>query len=172
VSDTDDKSGIRWVSYDELASIRAISKKSAFRMANRRKWERRKGNDGTVRVAVPTADLHARPQPNSDDRSDDLSDIRSELISEKTATISALQGTIALLRDQLDRERTRADQADARATRAEARTDAAETRADLLRDKIDELQTALEAARAARKAEGRISLLPPVRRLWRAWRAR
>ena len=60
--DTEDDEGAdsRWVSYDELASIRGIDKASAFRMAHRRRWPKLKGNDGTVRLAVPVSVLQGR----------------------------------------------------------------------------------------------------------------
>ena len=47
----------RALTYDELADARGITKKAAQTLARRRRWERRKGNDGRVRVMVPTDEL-------------------------------------------------------------------------------------------------------------------
>jgi outer membrane murein-binding lipoprotein Lpp len=103
---SDDQSDIRWVSYSELSDIRGISKASAFRMANRRKWERRKGNDGTVRVAVPVSALERQ----SDARSDDRSDALSGRISELEAEIAALREQIGGLREERAAALARADE--------------------------------------------------------------
>jgi hypothetical protein len=129
----DDREGadVRWVSYDELASIRGIDKTSAFRMAHRRRWPKRKGNDGTVRLAVPVSDLQARARVEQDVRSDDRVDVRSE----KSTTISALQGLIAAKDAQIEAlhgwlaaEKGRAARAEDRAERAEDRAHRAEQR--------------------------------------------
>ncbi|MBV8577829.1 MAG: hypothetical protein JOZ58_22690 [Acetobacteraceae bacterium] len=97
MSDSDDRSGTRWVSYSELSDIRGISKASAFRMANRRKWERRKGNDGTVRVAVPVSALERQSDTRSELRSDD----RPDALSDANRRISELEVENAALREQV-----------------------------------------------------------------------
>src|SRR3954471_22062647 len=111
MSDSDEGSGIRWVSYSELSDIRGISKASAFRMANRRKWERRKGNDGTVRVAVPLSALERQ----SDDRSELRSDSRSDVLSDANRRISDLEAENAVLRERVTDLRVREGAALARA---------------------------------------------------------
>lgn len=130
------------MSYDELAAARGIDKTSAFRMAHRRKWPKRKGNDGTVRLAVPVSVLEAkRPHGNiradvqSDALPDVVSDLRSDVISDKLAIISALQGQIAakdaqieMLQGWLAAEKERTAKAEERADRAEARAETAEQR--------------------------------------------
>lgn len=83
---SDSRSEVRWLSYDELAHIRGISKRSAFRIANRHKWDRRKGNDGTVRVAIPLTALVRHVDVRSDIRSDDqgpVVPVRSDVLSDK-----------------------------------------------------------------------------------------
>jgi hypothetical protein len=47
----------RWMSYGELARIQGISKASAARLAIRRCWTRKAGDDGSVWVAVPLSEL-------------------------------------------------------------------------------------------------------------------
>jgi hypothetical protein len=54
---------VRWMTYAELAEARGISKASAARLVMRRKWTRRRGNDGGARVAVPVGE----DQPKHDD---------------------------------------------------------------------------------------------------------
>lgn len=43
----------RWLSYEEIAEIRRIGRESAARIARLKRWPKRTGNDGTIRVAVP-----------------------------------------------------------------------------------------------------------------------
>src|SRR5689334_20250871 len=125
-------------------------------MAHRRKWPKRKGNDGTVRLAVPVSVLEARRPPANvrsdirpDGLSDAISDIRSDVISDKLAIISALQGQIAAkdaqieaLQEWLASEKERRAKADERADRAEARAEKAEQRL------IDELARLAGSQRA------------------------
>jgi hypothetical protein len=51
----------RWMSYDELAVALAITPDSARRLAFRRKWPRKAGNDGKVRVGVPAERIPDQP---------------------------------------------------------------------------------------------------------------
>ena len=114
---TDDaRDGTRWMLYSELAEARGISRSSATRLAFRRHWPRRVGNDGQARVAVP----HDAQTPPRDSTPDD--------------TPAAIPGVTPVVipddrgADALVREQHRADQAEARADRAEARADRAEVR--------------------------------------------
>ena len=43
----------RWLTYDDMAAALGITAESAKRLAMRRKWPRRPGNDGRALVAVP-----------------------------------------------------------------------------------------------------------------------
>ena len=43
----------RWLTYDDMAAALSITPESAKRLAMRRKWPRRQGNDGRALVAVP-----------------------------------------------------------------------------------------------------------------------
>lgn len=45
------------LTYEELAEARSISKKGAQTLTRRRRWARRKGNDGRMRVEVPVEEL-------------------------------------------------------------------------------------------------------------------
>jgi hypothetical protein len=76
----DDADGTRWLSYPELATSRGISVASASRLVRRRKWQRRTGNDGTVRILVPGG---------QDSRSDARPDIPA-MVREFAAAVAAL----------------------------------------------------------------------------------
>ena len=54
----------RWMSYGELARTQGISKASAARLAVRRCWTRKAGDDGSVRVAVPVSELAVKRTDN------------------------------------------------------------------------------------------------------------
>jgi hypothetical protein len=97
----------RWLSFPELAEARGISIVSAGRLVRRRKWERRPGNDGTVRILVPAGE-----DTRSDGRSDSRPDSRSgrpDGRSDVSRAINTLGEAIAALREQLARAEARAD---------------------------------------------------------------
>ena len=53
---------VRLLTYGELAEALAIKRESARQLVIRKHWERRKGNDGKARIAVP---LSALPDPST-----------------------------------------------------------------------------------------------------------
>jgi uncharacterized low-complexity protein len=114
----------RWLSYAELAELRGISKSSATRMSFRHKWRRQSGNDGTVRVFVPTAAF--RDKSNGTDME---------------AMSAAIEAVTVTFWDQVEAERTRANAAEARADQERARADVAEQRRQ-------QVQAELQAAQA------------------------
>ena len=63
----------RWLTYDDMAVALGITAESAKRLAMRRKWPRRPGNDGRALVAVPedritdAATHGALDEPTGDD---------------------------------------------------------------------------------------------------------
>jgi hypothetical protein len=59
MADTEDShpDETRGMSYGELARMHGISKASAARLAVRRCWTRKAGDDGSVWVAVPISEL-------------------------------------------------------------------------------------------------------------------
>ena len=137
----DDTDETRWLTYDELALARGITKASATRLAFRRRWRRHPGNDGTARVAVPMAELGTK-QPEPHDGAPVVMDGVSH-------TIKALEGTIAVLHEQLEREQRLADEARAglrveRETSRALEIAAAEERRSLLA-RIAQLEAKLEA---------------------------
>lgn len=121
---TDDKSGdrpddtsgdmsgdSRWMTYDELAKLRGITRPSAERLVQRRRWRRQQGNDRTVRVLVPVDSLS---DDVSAEASDDISpDTRRLLVD----AMAALESAVATLRAQLDRAEAGKEAADRHADR-------------------------------------------------------
>ena len=53
--------GTRRMTYAELAAVRGISKHAAETLVRRRKWLKQIGNDGVVRVLVPSDEAPAPP---------------------------------------------------------------------------------------------------------------
>ena len=116
------------MTYAELAMARGIKEPAAVRLVQRRRWERQLGNDGTVRVAVPTPELR--------------------LSRAVTPAVTLVGG------DSLEREMRRADQAEAalRELRGIAEQRAADLTAALVRSAAAEgearaLREALDHAR-------------------------
>jgi hypothetical protein len=183
-----------WLTKAEIARVRGITIASAYRLIRRQGWRRQPGNDGKIRVLVPSdwANGHGRGEPAvpstgpltrpSDAPSDQPSDIPSD--------VGGFVRLIEAANVRADEASRRADAADRRAdaalalvTDANARADRAEARADVAEKAADqartEAQQAQEAARAAeeqaealrlaeadRKARGRL------RRAWDGWRGR
>jgi hypothetical protein len=97
----------RWLSYAELAEARGIDRLSAVRITRNRRWQKQKGNDGTIRVAVPRNFLEAKRRV----REENLPETPPE-ISQK---ISVLETENASLREQVVELRVREGAALARA---------------------------------------------------------
>ena len=138
---------VRWLSFEELAEARAIKVPAAVRLVQRRKWERHQANDGSARVAVPTAEL--RP-------------------SKAVAPVVTLVAPDRQDAEALARERQRADQAEARADRAEAREAQARGEADQARQEREEARVRAAAAEGEAKAL-RDALDHARRPAWRRW---
>jgi len=98
----EDAAETRWLTYAELAAARGISRNSAVRVAKRRNWPRRKGNDGSARVAVPVAFIEARRGVAEDSHPDDPGGNHG---GESTA-IKVLEEQVADLRKRLDESET------------------------------------------------------------------
>jgi hypothetical protein len=114
----DDAEGVRWVSYVELAELRGISKRSAVRMAHRRHWARREGNDGTARVAVPTAELAPRDGAG-DGAIDGAGSGIAHGAGADAISIKVLEDAVAELRTRAERDRLDLERERARADTAE-----------------------------------------------------
>jgi hypothetical protein len=184
---------VRWLSYAEFGRLRGVSAATARRMANRRRWPKLPGNDGTVRVAVPPEALAPREtqgETEAEMSRETVSPFHARALAALEAALMTLTGQLA---DAQAREAghaaevraLRAQIAEAEAVRALARAEAQELRARVAeadmrlvaveaeagqaRAEAQAAQDALdqvECASAARKARGRL------RRAWDSWRGR
>jgi hypothetical protein len=157
------------LTYAEIAAARRISVASATRLVRRRRWRRVTGNDGAVRVHVPTE--WATKGTDSEDTPPGLADAIRVL----EAAVTLAQSQHAALADQLtgagaERDRL-ADALSAALRRAEtAEAEAARLRSlaerpgALARALADRLADALAAAlRRAGTAEAEAAQLRAVR---------
>jgi hypothetical protein len=134
----------RWLSYEELAAIRQISRRAAVRMTQRHHLRRQPGNDGKMRVwvsgdmLVPTLRTSQR-----DDRGDVAGD-RAGVMSVHTRALAALQEAVTGLTQ-------RAEQAEARADEANRRADAALAVADRTLAQLGEAAARMEEAERDRR---------------------
>ena len=124
----------RWLSYDELACVRGIDRASAIRLVRRKRWPKRDGNDGTVRVAVPAdiAEDTPRTKPH----------VRRDVRGDRSREINLLKAELSSRDKQLTEAHARAEAAEERAVRAKARLHE-------LGSLVDALRGQAEAARAA-----------------------
>jgi hypothetical protein len=128
----------RWMSYDELADARGISRQSARHLVRRHRWLRRQGNDGEIKALVPFSEIQVQPRPAADTAAEPRGDIAAAI----TAGIdAAIPGAIAAasepLKEQLAHERKRADEAAIRADDAVAAERIATQRAVALQATLD-----------------------------------
>lgn len=59
-----------WLTYDELAERLGIERESARQQVKRKRWGRRPGNDGKVRIGVPEEVLATGPSPDTEGGAD------------------------------------------------------------------------------------------------------
>src|SRR5271166_4294999 len=78
----------RWLTYDELAKARRISRTSAERLVLRNRWRRQRGNDRTVRVLVPLDHLSGDLSADTPDASPDVS---GDVLAVFTAALAAIE---------------------------------------------------------------------------------
>ncbi len=108
----------RWLSYEELGAALGIAAASAKRLALRRNWARKAGNDGRTRVAVPLDRLPPeRPASDShrdvpgdvatDVTSDITGDVASDVIEDTTAAVTVLTRHIERLEREHDEVATK-----------------------------------------------------------------
>jgi hypothetical protein len=150
-----DRDGMRWLSYAELADARRISKRSAIRLTFRHRWQRQKGNDGTVRVAVPMSELERRSDTSALMNNDDVyADAHAD-----AGTIRALEAVVSELRERAERdkaeiarERGRADALEAQLSDLRGKFDAVGENAAQLRE--DRATAVAKAEAAERQADG------------------
>ncbi len=170
----DDVGDGAWLTYDQIAASRRITRRAAVRMTQRHRLRRQPGNDGLIRVWVPhdMVGPSQRVTPRRDTRDDGDDDARDGGLTE--AVLAAMQSahereTTALReraevaeaeRDAAIADRSAAialaDQtvallrdAAARADRSEAAIADERARADALRARMEARETDLALIRAA-----------------------
>jgi hypothetical protein len=143
VRGTDDGTDGRWLTYDELATVRGIKRIGAVRLAQRQKWRRQPGNDGKTRIMVPTdalALVRGTPTPDAkhEGAANGARDDAGTAVVAFTAALAALEkahaGEVAGLRE--------------RAVRAEGERDQARGEAREAKDAAESLRRADDARRA------------------------
>ena len=67
----------RWLTYDDMATALGITPELATRLAMRRKWPRRPGNDGRALIAVPEDRLDQAAQHDTDDSAGESRDAKA-----------------------------------------------------------------------------------------------
>lgn len=144
----DDPEGVRWLSYDELAEYRGITRASAKRLSFRHGWKRIEGNDQTSRVAVPVTALET-PAARTGDVHETASETTAASTPEVSSTIiSALERVMTLLREQMElTSRMSVELVEERQRRGAAEGNMAGLQRQLAELERD-LQTANEAANA------------------------
>ena len=138
----------RWLTYDDMATALGITPESAKRLAMRRKWPRRPGNDGRALVAVPEDRLDQAAA--HDDIEDSADDVTEGVTGDNTGESRDARALIGFLERRIDELSEEV---------AEARTEARGARfeAESLRvqaGRVDVLAALLEAERT-RVAEAR-----------------
>lgn len=115
----------RTVTIAELADARAITRKAARALVTRRRWTKRTGNDGTLRVDVPVGELEATEATvghPKDHPSDRPKDVPSDVLTNALTALARAEAS-------LEAERGRTD--DLRADRDRWADLAVQLRADL-----------------------------------------
>ena len=120
----------RWLSFDELARAKAISKRAAIRLANRQGWQHRRPHRGAARVAVPASALAPRRKrpPVSRAASPPGRDVGAE----------STEGRIARLAGEVQALRSQATDLRLGEASARARAEAAEAEVARLRDVLED----------------------------------
>jgi hypothetical protein len=155
----------KWLTYQQLAEIRRISKPSAIRLVMRHRWRRQRDNERVVRVLVPPGMLepdrapHDAPHDASDDTADDAPDDATGHRKLLAGALAALEDAVAGLREQLANANRRASVAEARAEQdatlianleADLRTKDAE--AGALRERLEGAEAVLTTERQRAEA--------------------
>lgn len=97
----DDSPGGSWVTYDELARRRGITRLSAERMVQRKGWRRQRGNDKTARVLVPEDELPPDIPPLETDKPSLWPAVLQEIREAHAHELIAVRGELSAVRGEL-----------------------------------------------------------------------
>ena len=95
----------RWLTKRELGEARGISPASADKLARRRKWTRRVGNDKTVRILVPMDWLSDSLEDTPRDSPRD-----GRQVAELKSKLEAIEAQLIEVREDRDRWHAQAEQ--------------------------------------------------------------
>jgi hypothetical protein len=152
---------VRLLTYDEIASAFGITRESARQLVIRKRWARKKGNDGKARVEVPedafnTSTATSEPiPPDTSDSSPATSDDTCEEPSVATVLtrhidrlevqLAKAESLLAAVSDERDRERADKDLARTQAAQVDvlkAVLEAEQRRSTELKEERDRWQKA------------------------------
>jgi hypothetical protein len=137
--------GGSWMTYDQLAAARQITRRAAIRLAQRHRLRRQPGNDGHARVFVPadmaTSSPH-RPFPPATDVATTPDDTPPNIAN------SFRDQALAALEDALRASDARAAEAGSRAEAALALADRLGAQLANAGERANALQTAIDELRA------------------------
>jgi hypothetical protein len=102
----------RHMTYDEIAETFGIKPNSARQLVNRKRWMKRKGNDGRLRVDVPLEALREAPSEALHEASREASHVAPREALHEAPTIELLRRLIERLEGELAELRPRATDRD------------------------------------------------------------
>jgi hypothetical protein len=111
----------QWMTKAELAQVRGIAIESVEKLMRRQGWRRQPGNDGRIRVLVPSDFLEPRASDEDAEEAESPSDIESP--RDKSHEIMVLEAAVAALSEAREEAVTRALAAEQRADGAWALAD-------------------------------------------------
>jgi chromosome segregation ATPase len=150
----------RWLTYDELAQIRGISRPSAERLVLRNRWRRQRDNQRVVRILVPLDRLSddTSDHASADTSADVSSDVSGAVEVFEAAAVEVFEaaleaikfahaGEISALRERAETAERRAEAADTDRRAAQVRADQAERERDTERQRADRSEQGREGER-------------------------
>lgn len=133
---------VTWLTYDELAERLGIERESARTLVKRKRWARRPGNDGKVRIGVPDDCLEGRDVPGDDPRNDPGHVPPTDPVQPPAPTPDHVPAVIEALTRHIERLEAQVEAAQSRV----ADRDAVAVERDLLAAQVEALRGALDAA--------------------------
>lgn len=141
-----DLDATRTVTIAELASARDITRRAARALVTRRRWTKRTGNDGTLRVDVPVSELEAKASPKG--RRKDVPKDRPDDPPMNRPSDGPMNGPMDVLSDTLTDALVALARTEAALKAERERTDELRGDRDRWADLAVQLRADLEAARA------------------------
>jgi hypothetical protein len=141
-----------WLTYSQISQLRGIGSESAVKLAQRQRWRRDPGNDGTARVLVPPEWLNADRRHRRRSSGEHIPDP----VAEWSRAIAAFEAAATASRDRAEVAEARANRAEAENDRliADLRAERERSAAELAREweERDRMQAAVDRAEQGRKA--------------------